>query len=337
MLCGLTAPSRGTVRVLGGDPRDDLALMPPHRARAPAGGRVRGADRAASSSGWPPSLHGLPDPGQAAAAALERRRARPGRPAPAHHLLEGHAPAGQGGPGARARSRRPRARRAAHRPRPAPAAAHDRAVPAPRATTGKCVVVSSHVLDEVERFGSRVLVIAQGRLAAEGDFHAIRDLMDDRPHRIRVRTDGARALAARGCSDVGGAVGVRLDRRRRAASSTPIDVVAFRRDGRRGRASSRRPPRRGRAPRRRPRERLPLPGGSAVTTSTTPPAGLGIRVWAPLYSLVLRTQATRGRLISLGPPRSRRRAGRASPSASADLESITATDAGASTSSTPSA
>ena len=49
--------------------------------------------------------------------------------------------------------------------------------------------MSSHVLDEVERFGCRVLVMAQGRLAAEGDFRAIRDLMDDRPHRIRVRSD----------------------------------------------------------------------------------------------------------------------------------------------------
>ena len=58
------------------------------------------------------------------------------------------------------------------------------------------MVVSSHVLDEVERFGSRVLVIAQGRLAAEGDFRAIRDLMDDRPFRIRVRTDGRRSWPA---------------------------------------------------------------------------------------------------------------------------------------------
>ena len=54
-------------------------------------------------------------------------------------------------------------------------------------------MVSSHVLDEVERFGSRILVIAQGRLAAEGDFRAIRDLMDDRPHRLRlVSTDRPR-------------------------------------------------------------------------------------------------------------------------------------------------
>ena len=51
---------------------------------------------------------------------------------------------------------------------------------------GCCVIVSSHVLDEVERFGSNVLVIVQGRLAAEGDFRAIRDLMEDRPHRIRL-------------------------------------------------------------------------------------------------------------------------------------------------------
>jgi ABC-2 type transport system ATP-binding protein len=61
---------------------------------------------------------------------------------------------------------------------------------------GRCVVVSSHVLDEVERFGSRVLVIAQGRLAAEGDFHEIRDLMDDRPNRLRLRTDRPLDLAA---------------------------------------------------------------------------------------------------------------------------------------------
>ncbi len=61
---------------------------------------------------------------------------------------------------------------------------------------GVSVIVSSHVLDEVERLGSRVLVIAQGRLAAQGDFHEIRALMDDRPHRIRVRTNDPRTLGA---------------------------------------------------------------------------------------------------------------------------------------------
>lgn len=62
---------------------------------------------------------------------------------------------------------------------------------------GRTVLVSSHVLDEVERFGSRVVVIVQGRLAAIGDFRAIRDLMDDRPHRYRLVTDRPRALAGR--------------------------------------------------------------------------------------------------------------------------------------------
>jgi ABC-2 type transport system ATP-binding protein len=61
---------------------------------------------------------------------------------------------------------------------------------------GKCLLVSSHVLDEVARLGSNVLVIAQGRLAATGDYRALRDLMDDRPLRVRVATDRPRELAA---------------------------------------------------------------------------------------------------------------------------------------------
>ncbi|MDH3755401.1 MAG: ABC transporter ATP-binding protein [Acidimicrobiia bacterium] len=75
---------------------------------------------------------------------------------------------------------------------------------------GRCVVVSSHVLEEVERIGSRVLVIAKGRLAAEGDFHEIRELMDDRPHEITVRSTRARSLAAR-LMDTGLITSARLD------------------------------------------------------------------------------------------------------------------------------
>ena len=62
--------------------------------------------------------------------------------------------------------------------------------------SGVCVIVSSHVLEEVERLGSDVMVIAQGRLAARGDFHGIRELMDDRPHRIRVHASDARVLGS---------------------------------------------------------------------------------------------------------------------------------------------
>jgi ABC-2 type transport system ATP-binding protein len=58
------------------------------------------------------------------------------------------------------------------------------------------VLVSSHVLDEVERFGSRVLVIAKGRLAAQGDFRAIRALMNDQPLTYRIGCSDPRSIAA---------------------------------------------------------------------------------------------------------------------------------------------
>jgi len=57
-------------------------------------------------------------------------------------------------------------------------------------------LISSHILTEVERMGTTVLVIAQGKLAAEGDFHQIRALMDDHPRRVRIHSDNPRALAA---------------------------------------------------------------------------------------------------------------------------------------------
>jgi len=60
---------------------------------------------------------------------------------------------------------------------------------------GRAVIVSSHVLEEVERFGSNVVVITQGRLAAQGDFREIRAMMDHRPRRLRIVSDAARHLA----------------------------------------------------------------------------------------------------------------------------------------------
>ncbi len=61
--------------------------------------------------------------------------------------------------------------------------------------TGRCVLVSSHVLEEVERMGSNVLIIGQGRLLAEGDFRGIRDLMDDRPRRFKIVVERAQQFA----------------------------------------------------------------------------------------------------------------------------------------------
>jgi len=63
------------------------------------------------------------------------------------------------------------------------------------AADGKTIVFSSHILDEVERLAEAVLVIVAGRLAASGDFRAIRRLMTDRPHTFKVRSSDDRRLA----------------------------------------------------------------------------------------------------------------------------------------------
>ncbi len=64
------------------------------------------------------------------------------------------------------------------------------------AADGAAIVFSSHILEEVEQVAENVLVIVAGRLAASGDFHAIRRLMTDRPHSLRLRTSDDRRLAA---------------------------------------------------------------------------------------------------------------------------------------------
>ncbi len=61
---------------------------------------------------------------------------------------------------------------------------------------GKSVLVSSHVLVEVERFAENILVIVNGKLAAAGDYRAIRDKIDEHDHAIRIRADEPRRLAA---------------------------------------------------------------------------------------------------------------------------------------------
>jgi ABC-2 type transport system ATP-binding protein len=61
---------------------------------------------------------------------------------------------------------------------------------------GRTVIVSSHVLNEVERLAERVIVLMHGRLAAAGGHRAIRDAMDDRPRHVLVRSDDGRRLAA---------------------------------------------------------------------------------------------------------------------------------------------
>ena len=208
LLCGLARPAKAPVRVLGRAPRDDpgvarrIGLVPQQET-------VFEALTAHEFLLLSARLHGLADPAGAASAALDTVGLDPGdtRRLPSYSK------------GMR------------QRVKVAQAIVHDPAVlvldepltgldPRQRrdmvalfrrlGAEGRCVIVSSHVLEEVERLGSRILVISQGRLSAAGDFHELRALMDDRPLRIRVRTDRPRELAG-ALLGSGALVGVRLE------------------------------------------------------------------------------------------------------------------------------
>jgi ABC-2 type transport system ATP-binding protein len=194
MMCGLTPPTKGTVRVLGADARVDSAVrgrigLAPQQDglfdRLSAGRFVEVAAR----------THAVDRPHEAAAWALDQVQ------------LDAHDPKPVG---AYSKGMRQRVKLAAALVNDPDLLVLDEPLtgldPVQRnrmihlfhdlAGAGKCLLVSSHVLDEVARLGSNVLVIAQGRLAATGDYRALRNLMDDRPHRIRVIADQPRRLAA---------------------------------------------------------------------------------------------------------------------------------------------
>ena len=63
--------------------------------------------------------------------------------------------------------------------------------------SGKSVVLSSHVLHEVESVTPHVILINHGRLVAEGNVREIRDLIDGHPHRIAIKSENDRSLAAK--------------------------------------------------------------------------------------------------------------------------------------------
>jgi ABC-2 type transport system ATP-binding protein len=63
------------------------------------------------------------------------------------------------------------------------------------AREGKSVLVSSHILHEIEAMTSSILLINNGRILAEGDVHQIRDLIDEHPHSVHVRAAQPRELA----------------------------------------------------------------------------------------------------------------------------------------------
>ncbi len=63
------------------------------------------------------------------------------------------------------------------------------------AKQGKSVLVSSHILHEIESMTSNILLINNGRILAEGNVHQIRDLIDEHPHTVHIRAADPRSLA----------------------------------------------------------------------------------------------------------------------------------------------
>jgi ABC-2 type transport system ATP-binding protein len=60
---------------------------------------------------------------------------------------------------------------------------------------GRSIIVSSHILHEIESMTANILLINQGRILAEGNVHQIRDLIDEHPHTVYIKADQTRALA----------------------------------------------------------------------------------------------------------------------------------------------
>jgi ABC-2 type transport system ATP-binding protein len=223
MLCGLASPSRGTVRLLGEDPRGPvevfrhLGLVPQQEVVPVVLSGFEFVEMSAELSKVDNSVN-------AARHALGLVELDPDDPRPVKTYSKGM------------RQRVKVAAALVHEPQivvlDEPLEGLD---PRQRrhmidlftqlGDTGHTVIVSSHVLDEVERLGSRVLVMGKGRLLATGDFHEIRELIDDRPHKLRVVTNKPRELAA-GLMKDGGVVGVTI-----AGSGVVVDtndVHAFR-------------------------------------------------------------------------------------------------------------
>ena len=64
------------------------------------------------------------------------------------------------------------------------------------AAEGRTILISSHILEEVETLADNILLMISGKLAAAGDYRAIRAELDERPYTVRVACGRPRVLAA---------------------------------------------------------------------------------------------------------------------------------------------
>jgi ABC-2 type transport system ATP-binding protein len=101
---------------------------------------------------------------------------------------------------------------------------------------GRTLIVSSHVLVEVERMTEHVVAMVDGRLAAVGDIHSIRAAMTDKPRQVFIETPDPRRLAS-SLIEIEGVAGVhveggqvRVEATDAASLSRQLPVIAMQRD-----------------------------------------------------------------------------------------------------------
>ena len=197
LACGLLRPSQGRVLVLGDSPATDTAV----RARI---GLCPDLDRCYESlSGetfvtWMLRLQGF----RAAAARARAREvlAELGLAEAMHRKIRGYSKG--------MRQRVKLAQAIAHRPQVLlldepltgldPIARHEVGELVRRlGSEGVVVLVSSHVLHELQAVADRVLLVHQGRLLAEGRIQELRDQLETRPLKLLLSSHRPRELAAR--------------------------------------------------------------------------------------------------------------------------------------------
>jgi len=101
------------------------------------------------------------------------------------------------------------------------------------AAEGRTILVSSHILEEVDELADRIHLMVSGKLAASGDYRAIRQKLDDRPFVVRVDCADPRRLAAGLVGieavesvEITGTVGLRVRSRDVASLQRSLPVVA---------------------------------------------------------------------------------------------------------------
>ncbi len=80
------------------------------------------------------------------------------------------------------------------------------------ANEGKTIIVSSHILYEVEQMTRSILLLHRGRLLATGDLRIIRELIDKYPHKVRIETPEPRLVASK-LTEMANIVSAKIDER----------------------------------------------------------------------------------------------------------------------------